>query len=138
LPEDYLLSNACVWVNEYLDVFDVSVECVEVLWNRRFRTTVAMAQFSDERIAIELSERIYTQLLPMQRVEVVAHETCHIASWLAHGMEIDHHGEEWKAMMRHLGFSNPTTHMSVGLKPKEGIWPRRICKMRESGSRKGG
>ncbi len=130
---DDLLRNADVWANEYFDVFDVSVDRVEVLWNRRFRKTVAMAHFSEDRIAIELSHRIYTQLLPLQRVEVVAHESCHIAAWIAHGTEIDHHGEEWMALMRHLGFSSPATHMSVDIKPKEGSWPRRIRKVQHSG-----
>lgn len=105
LRDDYLLSNAGLWVHEYFDVFDVSVEHVEVVWNRRFTRTIATAQLDEAGVRIAISSHLYPSLVSARRIEVVAHEVCHIAAWLEHGTEIEDHGPEWAQLMRSLGYS---------------------------------
>lgn len=118
---DYLLTNAGVWVREYFDVFDLSVDHVDVVWDRRFTRTIAMAEFGHERVRVALSPAIYPTLLPVQRVEVVAHEVCHLAAWSEHGLEIEDHGPEWIALMEFLGFREPREEMFIAAQcPKGG------------------
>ena len=126
-PDGYLIANAVLWAHEFFDVFDLPFD-VEIEWNHRYRKTIAMAELdSAESFArISLASRIYPVLLPSRRVEVIAHECCHVAAWHLHG-EVADHGVEWRDLMRRVGFREAGGYMVVDRGSMKGglRWPTR-------------
>lgn len=108
----YLLDNARVWADEFLDRFEVEVEHLAVDWNNRFTRTIATIELDDELHAHLKLGSLYRRILPSQRVEVIGHEVCHVAAWILFGDHIDDHGPHWKSLMRKLGY-RPSAYMEV-------------------------
>lgn len=109
----YLLDNAVLWIEEYLDILDVPVELASVRWDRRYRKRIASAEIDDDVGLVRLSTHLYPRLRPDRRLEVLAHEACHLATWSLHGSVADEHGPEWKELMRRLGFNDAGAFMKV-------------------------
>ena len=125
MPSEYLLTNARLWTHEYFDVLDVPVEHVDVRWDRRFKKRIAMAYLTETEARIRLSTFLYPRLLPRQRVEVIAHEVCHVAAWVEHGTDIESHGNEWCELMAAAGFPASSGYMVVDSNRQKGEdwWP---------------
>ena len=104
----YLLKNAEVWVSEYVDMLDIKyVPCIR--WDRRLRVQIANAEIWEDRAKIRLSPESYPLVPPKRRIEVIAHEMCHLAAWERFGTKIEHHGPEWSELMESLGFEPHAT-----------------------------
>jgi predicted SprT family Zn-dependent metalloprotease len=134
---DYLLTNAELLTTQYVDHLKPPLFLVELGWNERFTRSVAMAYLNDDEGLIEIGARLYPIVQPHRRDEVIAHELAHLAAWAIHGEHIRDHGPEWRALMRKLGFPNPSVVMAFGPQRelKGGLtWPRkRAPRARHSG-----
>lgn len=115
-------------MDEYFDILDLSLHRIDVVWDARYTRLIATAELMEDQARIGISPHSYPMLLPARRVEVVAHEVCHLAAWLLHGHEIDDHGDEWRGLMQMLGFGRPLEEFDLAenliKKGMEG-WPRR-------------
>ncbi len=80
---------------------------VEVIWNRRLRTTAGRAL--PKRLQIQLNPRLLARV-PAQLDEVLAHEAAHLATALVHGVGVPPHGPQWADFMAQLGLPPRTTH----------------------------
>ena len=80
---------------------------VEVLWNRRLRTTAGSAHL--RTIQIHLNPRLLARV-PERIDEVLTHEAAHLAVGLVHGHGARHHGPEWVALMAAAGHDGERTH----------------------------
>ena len=91
---------------------------VEVIWNRRLRTTAGRAHLST--IQIHLNPRLLARV-PERIDEVLTHEAAHLATALVHGRNAQHHGPEWRALMEQAGHDASRTHDF----PVEGLYRSR-------------
>ncbi len=80
---------------------------VEVLWNRRLRTSAGRAHL--RTIQIHLNPRLLSRV-PERIDEVLTHEAAHLAVALVHGRRARHHGPEWVALMTAAGHDANRTH----------------------------
>ena len=80
---------------------------VEVIWNRRLRTTAGRAHLRE--LTIQLNPRLLARV-PYRIDEVLAHEAAHLAVGLVHGTTVPHHGPEWSAWMVEVGHDPNAKH----------------------------
>lgn len=113
MARPYLLDNAELWIGEHLDVLDVNIARCRVRWDRRYRNLIAKAHLFETDAEVRLSSRLYPRLKPLRRIEVIAHEVCHLAVWHHVGDVEDEHGEEWREFMRRLGYTDASAFMQV-------------------------
>lgn len=81
---------------------------VEVRPNLRLKTTVA--RYRRDTRTIEVGARFFA--LRTCQAEVLAHEMAHAAIDIRHGQAVKVHGQEWKALVRAVGFE-PQTNLTV-------------------------
>lgn len=81
---------------------------VKVRPNLRLKTTVA--RYRRDTRTIEVGARFFS--IGTRQGEVLAHEMAHAAIDIRHGRAVKVHGQEWKALVRAVGFA-PQTRLTV-------------------------
>jgi predicted SprT family Zn-dependent metalloprotease len=81
---------------------------VNVQPNLRLKSTVA--RYRRDTRTIEVGARFFS--LGTRQAEILAHEMAHAAIDIRHGRAVKVHGQEWKALVRAVGFA-PQTCLAV-------------------------
>jgi len=96
----------------------------------RFRNVLGSCEIDSRMTKIKVQYPLWNLLTEEERFELVAHEHCHFVAWTEWGSKIDPHGEEWKSLMRVLGYQNALSKRSLNDLAMQHIGARKMANAR--------